>query len=139
MGLDDVLLARLHQPDTPAQLRTLFFDAHEQHYGYHNPQDAVEIINYRLTARGRLHQPSEAVVPDVVDVALEPTPMAMRQVYFTADVSITTPVFDRTALAPGHTITGPAVIEQLDATTLVYPDDQLRVDPFHNLLIEVSA
>jgi N-methylhydantoinase A/oxoprolinase/acetone carboxylase beta subunit len=59
-------------------------------------------------------------------------------VYFTADQAVATPVFARTALLPGHGLSGPAVIAQLDATTLLYPGDTLRVDSAHNLCIEVS-
>jgi N-methylhydantoinase A len=47
------------------------------------------------------------------------------------------PIYDRAALAPGHRLTGPAVIEQLDSTTLLFPDDRLRVDDNLNLLIQV--
>ena len=43
------------QPDA---LKQLFFAAHEMNYGYFNPDDAVEIVNYRLTARGRLDRPA---------------------------------------------------------------------------------
>jgi N-methylhydantoinase A/oxoprolinase/acetone carboxylase beta subunit len=39
----------------------------------------------------------------------------------------------------GHSLTGPAVIEQLDATTLVYPGDRLTVDAAFNLLIETAT
>ncbi len=37
-----------------------------------------------------------------------------------------------------RSFTGPAVIEQLDATTLVEPGDRLRLDALGNLMIEVS-
>jgi N-methylhydantoinase A len=136
--LDDTLLTGLQHPEAPTRLCNLFFAAHEQQYGYHNPNDTVEIINYRLTVRGQRHQPS-ASVSDTSNATGRPTPLDTRSVYFTADTPIITPVFDRTTLLPGHSMTGPAVIEQLDATTLIYPGDTLRVDPAGNLLIEVQA
>ena len=37
-----------------------FFAAHETAYGYHNPHDPVEVVNVRLTARGRLHRRAAA-------------------------------------------------------------------------------
>ena len=48
------------------------------------------------------------------------------------------PVFDRERLAPGHAIAGPAVVEQMDATTLLLPGQTARVDPYLNLIIEVG-
>ena len=67
-----------------------------------------------------------------------PEPLDTRRVYFTADEAITTRVFSRNALAPGHVLTGPALVDQLDATTLIYPGDTLRVDTARNLIIEVA-
>jgi N-methylhydantoinase A len=48
-----------------------------------------------------------------------------------------TPVYQRRDLAPGATITGPAIVEQLDATTPLHPSDIATVDGAGNLLIEV--
>ena len=42
-------------------------------------------------------------------------------------------MYDRAALMPGDTIAGPAVIEQLDSTTLLFPGDRATVDPYLNL------
>ena len=38
--------------DDVEPLRRAFFQIHEENYGYHNPEDPIEIINFRLTARG---------------------------------------------------------------------------------------
>ena len=48
-------------------------------------------------------------------------------------------VYDREKLGPGHRIAGPAVIEQMDATTLVLPGQRAVVDPSLNLIVEVGA
>ena len=50
-----------------------------------------------------------------------------------------TPIYDRAALSAGTEIVGPAIIEQLDATTLVHPGDTARVDDALNILITVAA
>ena len=41
-------------------LRRLFFDVHERNYGFFNPDDPVEVVNIRLTARGELPKPHPA-------------------------------------------------------------------------------
>ena len=135
--LDDTVLAHLDHADAPQRLRRLFFDAHEMQYGYHNPEDPVEIMNYRVTARGALHRPATSAA-ETSPPEHDPDPTGTRPVYFSPDTALPTPIYNRGTLVPGHCISGPAVIEQLDATTLLYPDDTLRVDAALNLCIEVS-
>jgi len=112
-----------------------FFDVHSQHYGFHNPDDPIEVVNVRLTATGTLQHAAAAPKP-LGDGA--PEPRDRRPVYFGAETPVETPIYDRATLAPGTTIEGPAIIEQLDATTLVHPGDTLRVDDALNILIEVA-
>jgi N-methylhydantoinase A len=40
---------------------------------------------------------------------------------------------------PGDTVIGPAIIEQLDSTTLLFPGDRASVDPYLNLIVDISA
>ena len=40
---------------------------------------------------------------------------------------------------PGHQIVGPAIVEQLDTTTPVFPGDHAVVDPAGNLIIQINA
>jgi N-methylhydantoinase A len=113
-----------------------FFAEHERAYGFHNVSDPVELVNVRLTAVGRLEQPRPRVA------ALRQGAMGeaaeLRPVWFAADKPVTTPVHDRGSLAFGDAIVGPAVIEQLDSTTLLFPGDQATVDAYLNLAIELA-
>jgi N-methylhydantoinase A len=136
--LDSAASPALDSSERLAQLRRLFFDVHERHYGYYNPDDAVEIINYRLTVRSNRPQAAETVKPSARTDGLVSTPSALREVYFTADKAVATPVYARASLSPGQRLRGPAVIDQLDATTLLSPGDTLRVDDAYNLCIEVA-
>jgi N-methylhydantoinase A len=38
---------------------------------------------------------------------------------------------------PGQQITGPAIIEQLDSTTVIFPGQKARIDAFDNILISL--
>jgi N-methylhydantoinase A len=120
---------------TPADLRQRFFAAHEQSYGFHDSEAEVEIVNLRLTAHGRVAKPVFARVSE--DDATLPPPIERRAVWFDAEGPAETPVYDRPSLRPGNALAGPAVVEQLDATTLVFPGDTLRVDGAGNLLLEI--
>jgi len=126
----------LHLPDV-ARMKKLFFEAHEQSYGFHNPDDPVEVVNFRLTARGRLRKPDEAPTGEVSEGG-NPTPVGRRMVYFDADNAADTPLYDRAALRAGDAITGPAIIGQLDTTTVVHPGDLATVDIQLNLIIEIA-
>ena len=123
-------------PDAP-ELRRRFFEEHERNYGFHNPDDAVEIVNIRLTAHGRLRQPQAAAEEAAADGM--PAPVETRDVWFDAEAAVKTPVFERSSLRPGHAIAGPAVIDQLDATTMVFPGDRVRVDGHLNLIVELAV
>ncbi|MNN50231.1 hypothetical protein D3C81_1648050 [compost metagenome] len=46
------------------------------------------------------------------------------------------PLYDREKLGPGHAIDGPAIVNQMDSTTLVLPGQIARVDSYLNLIIE---
>jgi len=123
-------------PDA-ADLRRRFFEEHERNYGFHNTDDAVEIVNIRLTAHGRLRQPEATAA--AATAAGAPAPVETRDVWFGADAAAATPVYDRATLLPGHRLEGPAVIDQLDATTVVFPGDRVRVDGHLNLIVELRA
>ena len=51
---------------------------------------------------------------------------------------VETPIYDRDALKPGNRLAGPAIVEQMDATTLVPPGMTARVDRWLNLILEAS-
>jgi N-methylhydantoinase A len=119
------------------EIRQRFFAEHERAYGFHNPADPVEIVNFRLLAVGRLRQP--ATPPAAPRQGAAAKAGGERNVWFTAEQAQATPVYDRAALLPGDAITGPAVIEQLDSTTLLFPGDRATVDPYLNLIVELAA
>jgi N-methylhydantoinase A len=119
-------------------IRRRFLAEHERAYGFHNPDDPVEIVNFRLIAIGRLLQQPLTDYRGS-DGRRAPAPSDRRPVWFSADRPIDTPVYDRGTFAPAAVIVGPAVIEQLDATTLVFPGDQATVDAHLNLNVELAA
>jgi N-methylhydantoinase A len=119
------------------QLIDAFHRRHEQLYTYAAPDTPVEIVNLRLRAIGQM---DKLVLPRI-DSVLEgtrPLPMHSRPVYFAASGFVDTPVFARHTLCAGHAITGPAIVEQLDTTTVIYPGQQATVDAYGNLHLRWS-
>jgi N-methylhydantoinase A len=65
---------------------------------------------------------------------------APRAVYFDAATGWRdTPVYDRAALPSGYQITGPGVIEEMSATTLIHPGQRATIDALGNLILSLSA
>ena len=121
----------------PDAIKQRFFAEHERAYGFHNPADRIEIVNFRLIAVGKLRQPGAR--PADARKTGKAEPASHRKVWFAADAAQDTPVYDRATLLPGDTIAGPAVIEQLDSTTLLFPGDRAAVDPYLNLIVDIAA
>ncbi len=117
-------------------LRRRFFAVHDRSYGFHNPDDPVEIVNVRLTAVVRLRHADPPVTAG--EPGASPAPFERRDVRFAADTATATPVFDRAVLTPGHRVDGPAIVDQLDTTTLLFPGDRLAVDAAGNLIVEIG-
>ena len=115
-----------------------FHEAHVRTYGYANRQDPIELVNLRVTATSGTAQPELPSSP----ANGQPNPPAAldgtRQVYF-RDGFVAAAIYDRALLGPGDSVDGPAVIEQLDSTTLVWPGGSARVDELGNLLLEADA
>jgi N-methylhydantoinase A len=65
-----------------------------------------------------------------------------RRVFFEAGASgdwAECAVWRREALLAGNEIAGPAIIEEVSATTVLYPGDRARVDAVGSLIVEVDA
>ena len=122
---------------TAGRLRERFLEVHETAYGYADAHDPIEIVNVRLTARGRLL--AEPAVPQAGDPGPLPAPFEHRTVRFEPRDTTACPVYDRGALRAGHTLHGPAMIEQLDSTTPIFPRDTAVVDRAGNLAIRIDG
>ena len=51
---------------------------------------------------------------------------------------VSCPVYDRDALRSGNRIAGPAIVEQMDTTTVVLPGMTARVEPYLNLVLDFA-
>jgi N-methylhydantoinase A len=115
------------------------FDAqHEQQFGHKAEDEVVEVVNYRVVGLGMVPKVELArQAPAAVPVST--AQVSERQAYFPElGGLVSTPIYDRTRLAPGHELTGPAIVEQLDSTTLILPGQHARVDDYLNVLVTQS-
>ena len=103
-----------------------FHKRHREIYGYGAEEEPVELVNVRVRAIGEIHKPRLREWAPTGD-----TPPSERGVYFEApDSWLDTPIYGRGSLAQGSIIDGPAIIEQYDSTTVVYPGWRADVDRY---------
>ena len=121
-------------PDIAA-LAERFHQAHRRRYGHMAASEAVEIVNFQVTAVGQIPKPKAHEMP-VARSARLPVPSETRTVYFGPTDAIDVPVFRRAALSPGANIDGPAIIEEKTSTAVLYPGQRARIDGYLNLEIE---
>tara|TARA_B100000989_G_scaffold267584_1_gene221750 strand:- start:1621 stop:3324 length:1704 start_codon:yes stop_codon:yes gene_type:complete len=115
-----------------------FCEVHELAYGYASEADPVEIINVRLTAIAKLFEFSTKTSAN--NTPPPPKADGKRPVFFeNPDKPTIATCFNRTSLVPGQEIRGPAIIEQLDTTTPVYPGDIAKVSADGHLIISISS
>ena len=97
----------------------------------------MEIVNFRLTALARRDwDPAKYTAAEPGD---EPPVRSFRNVHFDDSGLVQAKIVDRQSLLAGHRITGPAIVEQLDTTTPVFPGDRAHVDDAGSLIIEIHA
>jgi len=118
-------------------IKKLFDAVHETRYGYHNPQEKAEIVSLRSATVGRMKKPEREKL-DHGGAAPNAAFSGNRPVYFSGVGMVDTPTYDRAKLVAGNRINGPALIEEHASTTVVFPQDNVEVDAFGNLHIEIG-
>lgn len=120
-------------PTQVAELIARFHRAHERAYGYASPDAPTQIVGLRVVAIGRVPRPEFGTLPDRGG-SVEQARTGSRQVYFDGDY-VDCPTYDRSRLAPGNALEGPAILDQMDATTVVLPKRVAQVDKYRNVII----
>ena len=129
-------------PVTEATLETLrqgFTEAHERLYGFAVPEERILCVTFRAEAMG-LVQKAELPERALGDPDPSEAVIGSREVWYPETGAFTeTTLYAREKLAPGMAFPGPAIVEQMDTTTLVPPGVTATVDKIDNLILELSA
>ena len=126
-------------PERPLQasdlkaLRTTFDQQHKAMFGHMAPEEPVEIVSYRVRGVG--------LVPPVAMPRFQPAGATLgdalrekRSVRFDG-LDMDCPVYQRERIDVGLTLTGPAILDQFDCTTVICPGQTARVDEWKNLIV----
>jgi N-methylhydantoinase A len=119
--------------DFRSALRARFDETHKRMFGHTAPEEPVEIVSYRLRAIGKVPPvtlPRTKGDGRLLSDALRET----RKARFNG-VTLDCPVYQRERLDVGLRFSGPAIVDQLDATTVIPPGAAARVDEYKNILI----
>lgn len=131
-------------PDRPiddevvAAMIATFHTLHERRFRHSDPDSPIELMHLRVFGRHHLRKP--IVSADAIACREDAPRGATRPVYFEAAGGLVeTPIHQRSDLVIEQPITGPAIIEQLDATTVIGPGMTAHRDEAGNLIIDVGG
>lgn len=116
-----------------AALREAFAHRHQLLYGFGDATAPVELTRLVVSAIGSLSRVEAARATRRAS-----TTVTTRRI-FVGNAWATVACIDRDSLEPGHTRTGPLVIEQSDTTVLVPEGWQMRCQPSGDLLLTRSG
>jgi N-methylhydantoinase A len=125
-------------PDDLEELETRFHAAHAQEYGYDIRHRAIQFVSARVQAVGEVAKAPQAEVTG--GASLDAARTGNRKVYYDAGHGwLDTPIYQRTALPAETEISGPAIINEMSATSLILPGQALFADRWGNLIVRTDA
>lgn len=114
-----------------------FHAAHVKEYGYDIRHRAIQFVSARVQAIGAVEKAPQAEVKggDSLEGALS----GSRPVYYDARHGwLNTPIYRRGDLPAGVPIPGPAIINEMSATSLILPGQMVVADRWGNLIVETN-
>lgn len=135
VDVSDLELTREALPEIQERLHR----QHEKEYTYRHEAGVGEIINATVTVIGRLPEirlPAQEVGGrDASGARSGERPMLFREF----GEYRPTPVYDGTRLRPGNRLPGPAVVEELNTTVVVFPGFELELTPQNAYLMRMES
>jgi len=121
---------------TSASLSTVmesFHALHQKLYTFNQLDTPVELVTLHVTATAAFQRPD---APAKIKFSRKPPEMSGQQKMFADKKWHVAPVYHRTKLLPGAQLLGPAIIKQLDTTTVVLPGQKVKAHPSGALIIK---
>lgn len=114
----------------------LFHEEHEKQYAFRQDETPVEIYQLHLKALGKTPKPS--FKPSPVSSGDPGEPIEIRDVHFEGSWH-RTPVYQRENLPSGAAFIGPAILNQIDSTTVIPPGASAVIDEWFNIRISLPT
>nr|WP_321980504.1 hydantoinase/oxoprolinase family protein [uncultured Cohaesibacter sp.] len=124
--------------DTFKQLEEGFEAVHKQRFGFIAKGEKIQLVTLRLEAIGEVKKAQLQSYP-FDGPSADAAKIGERDVWLaSAGDFVTSPVYDRKLLKHGNQISGPAIIEQMDTTSVILPEMTATVDANLNLIVEIA-
>lgn len=127
-------------PLTPTDVEAMaqaFHALHERMFTYNVRESTVDLFHWRIVAHRAVAVPA---TPEQTIGDSDPSIMqkGTRKVYF-ADINDyrETPIYDGDRLVCGMVVAGPAVVEQMNTTIVVFPGQKLSVNRFGDFELDL--
>jgi N-methylhydantoinase A len=120
-------------PETITIIEQRFADQHREFYGFALEGEPVEAVLLRVSAIGMADDQIATEPPHATE---PPVAVPTRPVAFRGHSYLETPVYRRETLPAAFTFTGPAIVEEPDSTTVIYPGDRCTVR--HDGMLDVE-
>jgi N-methylhydantoinase A len=120
---------------TREDLQARFEAAYHARFRVNLPTIRANLVNLNTSVIGQRPEMDLSRLIDPAGRLATPTPQSTRKVWFNGWVE--TPVFWRDHLPLAFSLYGPAIIEQMDTTTVIHPGCTVTSDSDGNLIIEV--
>ncbi|TYB90197.1 hydantoinase/oxoprolinase family protein [Oceaniovalibus sp. ACAM 378] len=120
------------------QLKRAFDEVHTRRYGFAVEGERINCVTFRLEATGVVQK---AALPEVAEGPADASGAVTgaREVWYPETGAFTeTALYARDRLHAGMAFNGPAIVEQMDTTTLIPPGVSVRVDTLDNLILELG-
>jgi len=123
-------------PAALARLRATFDEVYAARYGYASPGEPVEAVTWKLSAVGGAPRVALPKAPPATEPGAR---KPVRRAYFPETRGyVDCPVYDRYRLGAGTTLTGPAIIEERESTTVLPPGATAVVDEHASLVVTLG-
>jgi N-methylhydantoinase A len=120
------------------ELRKLFAEAYWNRFAVELPEMRPVLVDLHTTVFGRRPGISmQDLLESDKTGGDEKAIVGERKVWFHRGGWQNTPIYRRGRISSGDTFSGPAIIEQLDTTTVVEPETRVEADQFGNLIMSV--
>jgi len=110
-----------------------FHNLHEQAYGHCMKDDPIEFVNYRVSAVGTFDKPDIVKSAGVRKVLNADKKIFGKAIFNGREYDV--PILNRDALNIGDIIAGPAIIAEMGATVVVYPNHSAEIDEMKNIIM----
>jgi len=142
-GQEHAITVPVDDPDALSQggpsVRSRFDELHERRYGHAAPEEDIELVNLRLTVTVEREDPG---ILEFISAPYEPgdaRPEQKREIVFDDPARPRDArILWRPGLPPGFAVEGPAVIEEANSTTLVYPGDVAEISPHGHIVVTIG-